>query len=287
MFHVEHSAFSLSYMQHFLDIKDYLVSGETFTLMWDEERQLLKTHPEPKDLSIYYESSDYLSHNDRATGLLANIYRTVKIFNLKNKSRLVEEFAGKDKTLLDYGAGTGDFLVAARKRGFEAEGVETSARARIQAIQKGVPLGESLPDNKTYSAITLWHVLEHLPQPQLALDRLKALLADDGALFIAVPNFKSYDAAYYREFWAAYDVPRHLWHFSKPAIRAMAQDLDLEIIAIRPMRFDAYYISLLSEKHRSGSYNIINAMITGWRSNFAAMRSGEYSSLLYILRKPA
>lgn len=272
-------------MEHFLDTKDFLVSGEPFSLMRDPDSELLVTTPRPDNLEAYYQSEDYLSHNDSAKGLMAMAYRAVKKININRKIRLIDKYAGKQKSLLDFGAGTGDLLQAARIKGYEIAGVEPNAQARKRAEEKGISLNHDLPTGKRYQIITMWHVLEHLPDPEKELGKIKDLLHDDGTIFMAVPNFNSYDAKYYGEFWAAYDVPRHLWHFSKKAMRLLTDKLGMEIEEIRPMRFDAYFISMLSEKYRSGSHRFLKAAFMGWRSNWMGHRSGEYSSLLYIIHK--
>lgn len=253
--------------------------------MRDPGSDLLITAPRPKHLDSYYQSEDYLSHNDAAKGILAMAYRVVKKINTNWKIRLIDKYAGERKSLFDFGAGTGDLLQAAQKKGYETAGLEPNAQARNRAGEKGISLHNELPAGKKYQIITLWHVLEHLPDPEKELGKIKELLHDNGTLFIAVPNFKSHDAEYYREFWAAYDVPRHLWHFSKKSMRLLLEKLDMEIESIKPMRFDAYFISLLSEKHRSGSDRYLQAAYRGWKSNLKGNRNGEYSSLLYIIHK--
>ena len=272
-------------MEHFLDTKDYLVSGEAFSLMRDLYTDRLVTTPKPEDLSDYYQSEDYLSHNDSAKGIMAMAYRTVKKLNISQKIRLIDKFAGNQKSLLDFGAGTGDLLLAALQKGYKVSGVEPNANARDRAREKGIALYDKLPSEKRFQVITLWHVLEHLPEPDKELAGIIELLKENGTLFIAVPNFNSFDAKYYGKFWAAYDVPRHLWHFSIKSMRMLMEDLGMEIREIKPMRFDSYYISLLSEKYRSGSNRYLKATYLGWRSNRKARSNGEYSSLLYIMQK--
>ncbi len=272
-------------MEHFLDTKDYLVSGESFKLMRDPQSDLLVTTPIPDHLESYYQSEDYLSHNDTARGVMAMVYRTVKKINIARKIRLLDRYAGEERSLLDFGAGTGDLLYAARQKGFDVAGVEPNAKARTRAMEKGITLFDELPLGKKYQVITLWHVLEHLPEPEKTLENIRQLLHNSGTLFIAVPNFNSYDARYYGKFWAAYDVPRHLWHFSKKSIHLLMENLGMEIKEIKPMRFDSYYISLLSEKYRSTPGRYIKAAYLGWRSNMKARSNGEYSSLLYIIQK--
>jgi 2-polyprenyl-3-methyl-5-hydroxy-6-metoxy-1,4-benzoquinol methylase len=272
-------------MEHFLDTKDFLVSEKSFSLMRDPLTGVLMTTPRPSDPEMYYQSDDYLSHNDSAKGLTASVYRFVRKINLARKLKLIDKYAAGERSLLDFGAGTGDLLQLAKQKGYKIAGLEPNAGARASALEKGIELSEVLPTDKEFKIITLWHVLEHLPDPEAALIRIRENLREEGVIFIAVPNYNSFDATYYREFWAAYDVPRHLWHFSKQAIRTLVEKQGMEIAEIKPMHFDAYYISLLSEKYKTGSHRYLKAAYTGWRSNREARKSGEYSSLLYIIRK--
>lgn len=272
-------------MEHYIRTKDFMVSGEEFELRCDTDMDLLVTSPKPPDLAPYYQSEEYISHTDSDKGLISKLYQRVKKFTVSRKVKLFMKFASDEKSLLDVGAGTGDLLVEAQKKGFDTYGVEPNEIARRKATLKGVHLAEDYPADRKFSIISLWHVLEHLPEPEKEIARLGSLLRDNGTLFIAVPNFKSYDAKYYREHWAAYDVPRHLWHFSKAAMAKLCEGNSLKIIDIKPMVFDAFYVSLLSEKYRSGRNNFLKAMSIGTISNLKAMRTGEYSSLLYIIKK--
>jgi predicted SAM-dependent methyltransferase len=139
-------------------------------------------------------------------------------------------------------------------------------------------------NSQSFDVITLWHVLEHLPNLENQLSTFKRLLKSNGTLIIAVPNYKSYDALYYKSFWAAFDVPRHLWHFSEDSISKLVSKQNMRVEKTLPMKFDSYYVSLLSEKYKNGVSNIFNAVRVGWLSNFKAKRSGEYSSLIYIVK---
>ena len=265
--------------------KDFLVSGKEFRLLRDTSRDLLQTDPVPENLASYYKSKDYISHTDSRKGILASLYQSVKKYTIRRKIKLFNKYAGDNKSLLDIGAGTGDLLLAAKKDGYEAYGTEPDAEAREKAGTKGVVLKESVSFERKFKLISLWHVLEHFPDPDEEIRNIKSYLEDDGTLFVAVPNFNSYDADYYREFWAAYDVPRHLWHFSKYALKKLFQKHQMKIVDIRPMPFDAFYVSLLSEKYRSGKSKYLKAFAVGALSNIKARRSGEYSSLLYIVQK--
>ncbi|MBW8242611.1 class I SAM-dependent methyltransferase [Muricauda oceani] len=274
-------------MKLFLKTKDHAVSGEPFELYLDEQLDMLVTKPQPHNLAPYYESEDYISHTDSKSSFTDRLYHRVKGINLKNKVQIIENQKNNTKNLLDLGAGTGDFLIAAQNSGFQVSGVEPSSKARKLAEQKGIQLSSSLEDvsGQKFQAITLWHVLEHLPNLDDQIKTLVNLLEENGILVIAVPNFKSYDAKHYKTHWAAYDVPRHLWHFSKKSISKLFEPHQMEVVKIRPMWFDAFYVSMLSEKYRGNKLYLISAFLVGLWSNFKAIFTKEHSSLIYILEK--
>ncbi|YCO56676.1 class I SAM-dependent methyltransferase [Psychroserpens sp. MEBiC05023] len=276
----------------YLEVKDYSVSGETFQLMHNDVLDMLETTPQPsKDtLAKYYDSDDYISHTDAKRNIFERVYHIIKSIALKRKLNLINSFYSNDKTLLDVGCGTGDFLKIAKDNNWIVSGIEPNKNARLIANQK---TNNSVFDidhllkikPHSFDVITLWHVLEHLPELEKHIAIFESLLKRNGRLVIAVPNFKSYDANHYKSFWAAYDVPRHLWHFSKATISKLAQNKNMSVIKTIPMTFDAYYVSLLSEKYKNGFMNVFKAFWIGWRSNMKAKRSGEYSSLIYVIKK--
>jgi 2-polyprenyl-3-methyl-5-hydroxy-6-metoxy-1,4-benzoquinol methylase len=274
--------------QHvYLTVKDHSVSGETFQLLLDEELQLLKTHPQPapESLGSYYESDDYISHTDGKRSLFEKLYHAVKQKALRDKVKLIEKWHIKGK-LLDIGAGTGDFLVEAKKAGWDITGTEPSEKAKSIAVNKGVTFVDSIQSvqDNSFDVITMWHVLEHVPDVKQQIVELKRLLKRDGVIIVAVPNFKSYDAEYYGAYWAAYDVPRHLWHFSKTAIKKLFAGENMELIKVEPMKFDSFYVSLLSEKYKTGKMSFIKGFMIGLRSNLKAAKNFEYSSHIYIIK---
>lgn len=273
-------------LKKYLICKDYSVSKEKYTLFLNTEYDMLVTQPVPKNLSKYYESDSYISHTDSKKSLFDKVYQLVKNYTLKQKLKLINSFQTTEKTLLDIGAGTGDFLSVCKKNNWSVYGIEPSKNARKLADNKNIKLQEDFSDytNKQFDVITMWHVLEHVPNLTEYINKLKNLLKPNGILVIAVPNFKSYDALHYKEFWAAYDVPRHLWHFSKNAIQKLFAKADMKIEKIQPMKFDAFYVSLLSEKYKTGKMNPFNSFFTGVRSNNKAKQTKEYSSLIYIIK---
>lgn len=275
----------------FLDVKDHSVSGEQFQLLYNEELDMLETFPQPSEahLGQYYKTEDYISHTDSRRNVMEHVYHVVRQTTLKRKVKLINRFSKEGKSLLDIGCGTGDFLQAACKNGWQITGIEPDENARAIANSKTnntVLNSDKLFELKQeqFDVITLWHVLEHLPDLEKHIATFRKLLKPKGTLIIAVPNFKSYDAEYYKSFWAAYDTPRHLWHFSKTAISKLFGNHNFELVETKPMLFDSFYVSLLSEKYKTGSMNPIKAIWIGLLSNIKGKSSKEYSSHIYVLK---
>lgn len=278
----------ISTKKHFLTVKDYSVSKETFDLYYDETLDMLITHPQPslENLGKYYESEDYISHTDNKRSLFEKLYHFIKSIALKNKLNLINSLQPNKGKILDIGAGTGDFLLVAKNDGWKTIGVEPSDRAKSIAINKGISFVEQTSEleNNSFDVISMWHVLEHVPDLDKQIKELKRLLKPTGTLIIAVPNFKSFDAKHYGKFWAAYDVPIHFWHFSKTAIKLLFEKEEMKLEKVLPMKFDSFYVSLLSEKYKSGKMNFIKAFFIGLQSNWKAKENFEYSSHIYILK---
>lgn len=249
---------------------------------------MLKTQPTPSldILPKYYESEDYISHTDGKRTLFERIYHLVKRNAIKGKVALITKQQQNKGYLLDIGCGTGDFLVEAKNQGWTILGFEPNSDAKALANQKGVLFTEdifALPEN-TFDAVTMWHVLEHVPNLTEYIANLKRIVKPDGTIIIAVPNYKSYDAKYYNRFWAAYDVPRHLWHFSKTSIKRLFSDVDMELKNVKPMWFDSFYVSLLSEKYKNGKMSFVKGFLVGLRSNVSGLFKNEFSSHIYIIK---
>ena len=276
----------------FLEVKDHSVTQEKFQLVFNDQKDILETRPQPsiENLPKYYKSEDYISHTSSKRNALELIYHIIRKRAIKQKLKLINSFNSEQKHLLDVGCGTGDFLLTAKNNNWCVTGIEPNAAARSIANKKTENMvfdTERLINLKSnsFDVITLWHVLEHLPNLDEYISILKKLLKKEGKIIIAVPNYKSYDANYYKSFWAAYDVPRHLWHFSKKGISRLFNNNDLELQKTLPMKFDAFYVSLLSEKYKTGFMNPIKGFWIGLRSNLKAKRSKEYSSLIYVFKK--
>ena len=207
--------------------------------------------------------------------------------NVLTTTSKITKFHSGTETLFDVGAGTGEFLFYVKNRGWTTYGVEPNAKANQLAKEKGLELKLNIDEyqNTQFGVITLWHVLEHLPDLKKNIKQLSKMLEDNGTLCIAVPNFKSFDAKYYQKFWAAYDVPRHLWHFSKSSIQNLFGRHGLELVCVKPMWFDSFYVSLLSEEYKTGKKNWIKAFLIGFISNAKGIFTKEFSSHIYILKK--
>ena len=275
----------------YITVKDHSVSSEEFQLLVNSEFGYLETSPQPSPdkLPEYYKSEEYISHTDTKRNLFEKVYHAIRKISLKRKLKLINSFQSEGKNLLDVGCGTGDFLQIAQQKKWTVFGIEPNEDARQIANSKtnnSVFNIEKLLEfpKHSFDVISLWHVLEHLPNLDEHISILISLLNENGTLIIAVPNYKSYDAKYYKNFWAAFDVPRHLWHFSQESISKLFSKENMKVVETHPMKFDSYYVSLLSEKYKSGWMNIFNAFRIGFASNLKAKRSGENSSLIYVIK---
>jgi len=270
-----------------LTTKDYLITKEEFSLEIDNNYDMLITKPQPKNLDKYYQTINYISHTDQAKTFIDKIYQTVKKYTLTKKIKLLNEYSKNGKSILDIGCGTGEFLALTKNQNWTSFGIEPNENARRKAKLKNIDATANFEElnQQKFNVITLWHVLEHLPDLPNQINKITNLLETKGTLIIAVPNFKSYDAKYYKEHWAAYDTPRHLWHFSQQSIINLFKEKKFKVIKTIPMKFDSYYVSLLSEKYKNGKQNYLKAIYRGWLSNYKAKRTTEYSSLIYVLKR--
>jgi SAM-dependent methyltransferase len=272
----------------FISAVDYTVSKDTFKIVVCNNCGFHFTNPIPTidKIGEYYKSEDYISHSSTNKGMVNKLYQLVRKRTLKQKVKLVMRL-GKGKEVLDIGAGTGHFLNACKLSGLNTLGLEPDEDARKFAAENfGVnlqPLDQLHKlDNGSKDVITMWHVLEHVYDLQKDVQKISEVLKEDGTLIVAVPNRNSFDAKHYKEFWAAFDLPIHLYHFVPDDIRRLFEKYDMELKEILPMKFDSYYVSMLSEKYKGG--NIIKAFWNGWRSNMKATE-GSYSSQIYIIQK--
>ncbi|MFH0895836.1 MAG: class I SAM-dependent methyltransferase [Bacteroidota bacterium] len=277
--------------QDFLSVTDHFLSKEEFTLVKCNSCgfTFIKDRPEASEASAYYKSTEYVSHSSTKKGLVNWVYSKVRNYTLKKKLKLAGRFS-KGKNILDYGCGTGHFLNHCQKKGWVVTGIEPDPDARKFATTDfQLPVFEinhlkSLPD-KSFNVITSWHVLEHVYEADLLLSEFMRLLKDDGVLILAVPNCNSFDAQHYKSNWAAYDVPRHIWHFSPDTLFRFAEKNGFQKVHFRGMKFDSYYISLLSEKYLHGKSSLFRGIWNGLLSNCKARKNGNFSSFITILTK--
>ncbi|MCS6967376.1 MAG: class I SAM-dependent methyltransferase [Cytophagales bacterium] len=275
----------------FYTCRDYLVSGELFALGKCRSCGMVVTlqPPSPEEMPKYYQSENYISHSDLQRGLFFKTYHFVRKVMLGAKRKLVIQATGKEKgNLLDWGCGTGYFLNAMQQAGWQVQGIEVSDQARAYAREKfGVPVVSPaeivhLPSHH-YHCVTFWHVLEHLHHLENTLAELKRLLAPGGIAVIALPNQQSYDAWYYGRYWAAWDVPRHLWHFAPPHIERLMNAAGFRLYHKQPLPFDSFYVALLSEKYRGKRLGVINAMVQGLISFLQGYyQVNRASSIVYL-----
>lgn len=271
----------------YLKTKDYFKSLENFSIVKTDIPGILKTLPIPDYLDSYYDSLNYLSHIESPINAIDYIYTFIRNINLKFKTSYLPAIHTSGIKLLDYGCGTGDFLVRAKAIGYTAEGYEPNEKAAVILKKRGVQTIKSIQNiDYQYDIITLWHVLEHIKVPESILKSLVNHLKPGGLLLIAIPNYDSWDAQHYKSYWAAFDAPRHLWHYNSTGIRNLMAKYPLNYQKKIGQPFDAYYISLLSERYRKSRVPILNALIYGSISNLIALYNKEFSSNLYIFQKP-
>lgn len=273
----------------FLVCKDHTVSKEDFNIVSCKACGFKFTNPRPEDSVIgeYYKAEEYISHTNTNKGVVNKLYHMVRSRTLKKKLSLIKSYVPRG-TILDYGCGTGMFLSVCKSAGWETYGMEPDDNARKIASQTNANLFSDKSKIQTYitdakfNVITLWHVLEHVTDMSETLSFFKHRLAKDGILVIAVPNHISYDAHYYNEHWAAYDVPRHLHHFEKKSMKTLLENNGFLLRETLPMKFDSFYVSMLSEKYKTGATKLIKAFLVGLKSNLKANSSDKFSSTIYV-----
>jgi 2-polyprenyl-3-methyl-5-hydroxy-6-metoxy-1,4-benzoquinol methylase len=277
-----------------LRAKDFTVSGELFEIWHCNDCSLRFTQNIPSQNAIgkYYQSQDYVSHSDTKKGFINRLYHLVRNHTLQSKKKLIVKYSeNKNGNLLDVGAGTGAFTNTMQLAGWNVTGLEPDETARENAFQNHNLQLQTLDalfqqKKNSFDVITMWHVLEHVHELHNYLDTFQKILKPNGALIIAVPNYTSEDAKHYGEFWAAYDVPRHLYHFSPASMEKIMEQHRFKIADFKPMRFDSFYVSMLSEKYKNGKNNFVKALIEGIRSNATATKDVKRcSSVIYVVKR--
>ena len=276
----------------FIKCIDHTVSKEEFSIVQCDNCGFKFTNPRPdeRELKKYYQSEEYISHSNTNKGLVNKIYHLVRKYTLSKKIFLVNSLTSVNK-ILDIGCGTGEFLHTCKQNGWDAYGIEPGEKARMAAIENyglNVKREDEIKrlENNSFNIITLWHVLEHISKINELKGELKRLLSKEGRLIVAAPDCNSLDAKIYGKHWAAYDVPRHLYHFTSENIKRLFEKVNMQVESILPMKFDAFYVSMLSEKYKNnGTGTLLRAILNGTRSNWAAGKKNDtFSSQIYIIK---
>ena len=277
MFHVEQK-------KTYIEVVDHFLTKEKFKIQTTSVPGLLQTNPTPtkEDINKYYKSERYISHNSRKRGVFFFFYRLLRSVNFYTKYRFLSR-TNDNRNVLDFGSGEGYFLNMLKKRGFNARGVDSSVKSLLPNVYKSI-FAEQLNGQK-FSHITAWHSIEHVHELEKTISRMYDLLDEKGTIIIAVPNYLSFDARHYKSFWAAYDTPRHLWHFDKKSLKEVFENKGFKLIKSSPMLLDAYYVSLLSESYKKSMFKIFKSIFVGTISNTLAFFTKEYSSNIFVFKK--
>ena len=277
------------------EVSDFSISKEKFLLCKCTSCNLIFTNPRPdkNDIAKYYKSEDYISHQNKSTNIINYIYKWVRNITLKKKVYWLNKYSENKGSLMDFGCGTGYFLSAAKKNGWKTLGIEPNKTARKIAEEKKLKIKDNIGEikkDKKFDAISLYHVLEHIHDLRKTGKKIVNHLSENGTVYIAVPNVDSFDASKYGTYWAAWDTPRHLYHFNQETVQKFADEIEMKIVGIEPLKYDSYYVSLLSEKYlnpqASSLKRMVKAFISGYKSNsWAKENNNNYSSLLFILKK--
>lgn len=275
----------------YLSTKDYFLSGEEFRLMQCAQCNFIFTSPRPNDddLGQYYQSENYLSHHAKGFSPLRLAYQILRKKNIRNKYKLIQHYVPKG-SVLDIGCGTGEFLYFFKQKGWKTQGIEPNETARTFAAKHwSIEVNDephiSTFKNENFDVVTMWHVLEHVPDINERMKQIYRVLKKGGYAFIALPNYLSWDAQYYKKYWAAWDVPRHLYHFSERNIIQLSEKQGFKYVKSHPMKWDSYYISLVSEQYKGNKIPYIQSVVNGMKSNTKAKMQQGYSSMIYIFQK--
>jgi len=278
MFHVEQNKKKLH-----CETKDYLVTGEKFKVYLDQNNVIGKTYPVPQkeEMDKYYESEVYYPHSLNKKNLLTFLYTITRRYMHLKRLTWMRGYLENGTSVLDYGCGSGDFVKYLRSKSIDAYGYEPN----YNFCEQDFLTNQEGWTNKKYEVIVLWHVLEHIHNPFDLIQSLKKRLNKNGKIFIAIPNFKSFDSKYYGKYWAGYDTPRHLWHFSRKGIGLMAKENNFKILKVKSLHLDSIYVSCLSEKYKRSHFPLLIGIIIGCISILKSLFTKESSSFLFVLKK--
>lgn len=273
-------------MKHDLKIKDHFLSNEVFNVV-EHTEGVLKTQPDldQKSLEKYYDSSQYSSHNN-ISGVIGLLYSLSAYFMLRFKFRTLVKHINNKSLIVDFGCGTGGFLSYLKKKKYNVAGIDNNKKARTMCLEKKLKTYKSIKDlRENIDAITFWHSFEHVSNPGETLDQIVNQSKNNLTVVVALPNHRSFDAKYYGSFWAAYDVPRHRFHYSARGIKKLMKEHGFEFLKTKPMLLDAFYISIMSEKYKKNKLYFIKGIIVGLISNLLGLFNSAYSSSVFVFKK--
>lgn len=272
----------------FFKVRDHFLSNEIFSLTYDQDKAMFLTTPKPDEdkMESYYESSRYLSHQKTAKGFFSKAYFFSRQFTTLLKTQMISSLFLKPGKVLDVGSGTGELLAALKNQGWKVKGIEPNNAAKESATKLGISHEHSLDDVKKNSQdlVVFWHSLEHVYDLQNTLKKVKKILKPSGILMVACPNYESWDAKYYGNSWAAWDVPRHLSHFSSKSLNIILKPQGFKIVRKSPLFLDAIYVSILSETIKKNTLVFLKGLIVGLVSNLAGFFTKKYSSHVYFFK---
>lgn len=274
-------------------MRDHGISQEDFRIVEcsDCKFRFTQNPPDESVIGPYYETSKYISHSADSTTLINRVYYAVRDNMLAQKYKLIRQYTD-GKNFIDIGCGLGYFLNYIKQKNNTVFGIEKSESTAAIVRDKfniTVESPEFFLENKIekkYDVVSMWHVLEHLYNPKNYISSIQKIIHDQSIIIIALPNHQSWDGRHYKEYWAGYDVPRHLWHFDASSINTLMSDLGFRCINMHRLPYDAFYVSLLSERYRGNFLSTIRAMFAGVISSIKSwMDVKQTSSIIYIYKK--
>ena len=267
-----------------MEVIDHFLSKKKFTVQPSGRSGVLETAPKPssEDLPKYYKSKEYLSHN-KNDSFFSKLYSLAKRMNFFLKLKILRKHSSSLNTLLDFGSGDGFFITELNKKRIDAHGYEPFFASKTANTYKEKGLLLSF-DKAYFDVITMWHSLEHVESYSETIAFLKPLIKSKGLLVVACPNFQSWEASYYKEFWAGYDVPRHLWHFSANGLVSYLEESGFLLIKQKPMYMDSFYVCMLSEKYKGSKLWFLKGLCVGLCSNFVSFFTKSFSSSMFVFK---